>query len=334
MRIIDLRKQKFVLAEITNPGGIGVDPVGLKNIAGTTIDPATEPKQDSIITLLTSIDGKDFSTETTLSALLAAFTAEDFATEVTLDAIKSTTDQLTFNVTSDLLVSLDGETVAISAVSLPLPTGAATEAKQDSQITLLTSLDGKDFATETTLLTRLSKSDFEARINTQGQKTMAASTPVVIASDQSAIPITGSFSSGPIQFVKDTVDTEVELDTSTPANNEPLPTNLYNEDGERGQGKNAIEVERKADTDDNTTVSAATVSTLIVSSNDDRVQVIITNNSNKRMWLKFTSPATTDTARFLDKDDSWIINSWNGDIYGIWDTGATGNCSIEELDNA
>lgn len=59
-------------------------------------------------------------------------------------------------------------TQPISAVSLPLPTGAATE---------------------TTLAARLADTTFTTRINTQGQKTMSASTPVVIASDQSVIPI-------------------------------------------------------------------------------------------------------------------------------------------------
>jgi hypothetical protein len=52
---------------------------------------------------------------------------------------------------------------AISAASLPLPTGAATEAT-------LAALD--------------------AKFNSLGQKTMANSAPVVIASDQSAIPVT------------------------------------------------------------------------------------------------------------------------------------------------
>lgn len=68
---------------------------------------------------------------------------------------------------ADVPVSLTSttvtNTVAVSAASLPLPTGAATE---------------------TTLASRLSKSDFEARINTLGQKTMAQSTPVVFPSDQ------------------------------------------------------------------------------------------------------------------------------------------------------
>jgi len=62
-----------------------------------------------------------------------------------------------------------GTDLPISVASLPLPSGAATEA---------------------TLATRLAEATFTARINTQGQKAMAASTPVVLASDQSAIPVT------------------------------------------------------------------------------------------------------------------------------------------------
>jgi len=43
-------------------------------------------------------------------------------------------------------------------------------------------------ATEVTLSTRLADATFTSRINTLGQKTMAASTPVVLASNQSTIP--------------------------------------------------------------------------------------------------------------------------------------------------
>lgn len=57
-------------------------------------------------------------------------------------------------------------TFAISAASLPLPTGAATE---------------------TTL------SAINAKFSALGQTTMAASAPVVIASNQSAIPVSGTF---------------------------------------------------------------------------------------------------------------------------------------------
>lgn len=73
-------------------------------------------------------------------------------------------------VNSSGAIKIDGSAVTqpISASSLPLPTGAATEA---------------------TLSTRLADSTFTARINTLGQKTAANSTPVVLASDQTVIPI-------------------------------------------------------------------------------------------------------------------------------------------------
>ena len=60
-------------------------------------------------------------------------------------------------------------TQPVSASSLPLPTGAATE---------------------TTLTGVLTTSAFQARVNTLGQKTMANSTPIAIASDQTSIPVT------------------------------------------------------------------------------------------------------------------------------------------------
>ncbi len=62
-------------------------------------------------------------------------------------------------------------TVPMSLASQPLPTGASTEA---------------------TSATRLADATFTGRINTMGQKTMDASTPVTIASDQSPLAVTVS----------------------------------------------------------------------------------------------------------------------------------------------
>lgn len=69
---------------------------------------------------------------------------------------------------------VDGSAVTqpVSAASLPLPTGAATEAKQDTGNSSLSSIDGK--------------------LGSLGQKTMAGSAPVVIASDQSTLPISAA----------------------------------------------------------------------------------------------------------------------------------------------
>lgn len=61
-------------------------------------------------------------------------------------------------------------TQPVSAVSLPLPTGAATSAAQTTGNNSLASIDGK--------------------FSSLGQKAMAASAPVVISSDQSVLPAT------------------------------------------------------------------------------------------------------------------------------------------------
>lgn len=70
------------------------------------------------------------------------------------------TNPLSLNLAGGLRVDGSGVTQPVSAATLPLPSGAMADAT------------------------------FTGRINTQGQKTMAASTPVVLASDQSAIPVT------------------------------------------------------------------------------------------------------------------------------------------------
>ena len=61
-------------------------------------------------------------------------------------------------------------TTAITAASLPLPSGAATSANQTSEITQLTTIANNTPAV--------------------GQAVMASSSPVVIASNQSAVPVT------------------------------------------------------------------------------------------------------------------------------------------------
>ncbi len=81
------------------------------------------------------------------------------------------------------------ETQPVSVVSLPLPSGASTSAKQDTGNTSVASIDTKTPAL--------------------GQAVMSASSPVVIASNQTALPITqsttyvsGSFSGPPTQTLE------------------------------------------------------------------------------------------------------------------------------------
>lgn len=88
----------------------------------------------------------------------------------TLAALESTTVQNGAGA-SAVNIQDGGNSITVDATALPLPTGAATE---------------------TTLGTLLADSTFTGRINTLGQKTMANSTPIVIASDQSQIAVTAN----------------------------------------------------------------------------------------------------------------------------------------------
>ena len=93
------------------------------------------------------------------------------ATEATLALINTNLDQLNYSGVR-LLVDGSGATQPISATTLPLPSGAATSALQGTGNSSLASIDSKTLSA--------------------GQATMAASSPVVIASNQSAIPVTGT----------------------------------------------------------------------------------------------------------------------------------------------
>lgn len=94
------------------------------------------------------------------------------STETTLSSLNTKVPSGLTVSTSRLLVDGSGVTQPISAASLPLATGAATSSNQTTTNTLLTTISGK--------------------LGSLGQSTMAGSAPVVIASNQSAIPITGS----------------------------------------------------------------------------------------------------------------------------------------------
>ena len=110
--------------------------------------------------------------------------------------VSGTFYQATQPVSGTVTANAGSGTFAVSAVDLPLPTGAATEA---------------------TLTTKLSESTFTSRINTLGQKSMAASTPVVLASNQSAIPVTvvsGEATNSNLKVAYDIADTVIYVGTA------------------------------------------------------------------------------------------------------------------------
>ena len=166
----------FVSSTTEKADGSHSQLVGLDIGAGTTrtrfIDPATGAKQDTANTALASILAAlsdDPATQTTLAAILAKIIAapsteakQDAAiaalgtlvtqtdgVETTLGSILSKliaapateAKQDTANTALAALVAGLAATQAVSAASLPLPSGAATETKQDDAAALLTTID-------------------------------------------------------------------------------------------------------------------------------------------------------------------------------------------------
>ena len=131
-------------------------------LTNVTLNNELKVKDTDVETQLTTLNAKDFATQTTLDALLTAFNAEDFATQTTLEAARAllasldgkdfATQTTLAAILADLQLKADlSETQPVSVASLPLPTGAATEVTLEAARALLASLDGKDFATQTTL---------------------------------------------------------------------------------------------------------------------------------------------------------------------------------------
>lgn len=136
---------------------------------------ATEATQLDVKTAVESIDTK-VATETTLSTVAGDTTSLD--SKIPAQGAALTAASLPVNIASD-------QTVPVSAVSLPLPTGAATEAT-------LASLAAEDFATETTLSTVAGDTtSLDSKIPAQGAALTAASLPVNIASDQT-VPVSAA----------------------------------------------------------------------------------------------------------------------------------------------
>ena len=138
------------------------------------------------------------ATEATLATRSSEATLATRLADATFTGRINTQGQKLMAGSTPVVVASDQSAIPISAAALPLPAGAATEATlatRASEATLATRASEATLATrasEATLATRLADATFTGRINTLGQKTMANSTPVVLASDQSAIPVTNT----------------------------------------------------------------------------------------------------------------------------------------------
>lgn len=136
--------------------------------------------------------------QVTAQASLSAIAASD----ASIDGKTPTVGQKAMAGSSPIAIASDQSAIPVTVASLPLPAGAATSANQATEITSLASIvtnttgvsTAANQATEITSLGHIdtATASLNTKLPAQGQALMAASLPVVIASNQSAIPASQS----------------------------------------------------------------------------------------------------------------------------------------------
>lgn len=175
-------RQAMVVSDPSVTGGTAtVDPVNGLSVAPKTLPPnAAQETGGNLAAIKADLDTIKTNT-TQLATTQPVSLTGTTAVSGTVTAVQPTG--------ANLHVVVDtAPTTAITATSLPLPSGAATSANQTSEITQLTTIANNTPPT--------------------GQAVMAASSPVVIASNQSAVPVTLSSTtiSGNVNIVGTTTD--------------------------------------------------------------------------------------------------------------------------------
>lgn len=152
---------------------------------------ATEAKQDAQIVLETAGNASLAAINTKTPALSSGRVPVDVqasvlptgaATETTLSAVNGkfgSLGQKAMTGSAPVVIASDQSSIPVTVASLPIPSGAATLAEQQAQTALLGTID-------------TSNSSINTKTPALGQALMAASSPVVIASNQSAVPISGT----------------------------------------------------------------------------------------------------------------------------------------------
>ena len=183
-------------------------------------------------------------------------------------------------------------------------------------------------ATEATVVTLLTTSAFQARINTLGQKTMANSTPVTLASDQSALPVTDNGGS-------------LTVDGTVAVSNFPATQNVADGGGSltvdgtvtanAGTGTFTTKETRSA-TGTASNVSGSATSVTLLASNANRLGATFYNDSTAILYLKCgaTASTTSFTVKLFAEDFYELPANYTGIVDGIW-ASATGAARVTEF---
>jgi hypothetical protein len=238
----------------------------------------------------------------------------DAGTSITVDAINL--DIRDLNSASDSISSVQSGTWNINNITgtVSLPTGAATAANQTTEITHLASIDSD---IDTTLSSRASESTLStlnSKFNTLGQKTSANSAPVVLASDQSAIPITDNGGSitvdGTVSAVQSGNWSNRLQDGS--GNNITSQTNGAQRALDVGVNVSGVQVDpRQASpgTITDRSGTATTTSAQLAAANSARKYLFIQNVDTGAIWFNFGVAAVAASPSIrLDAGDSIEYN--------------------------
>lgn len=227
----------------------------------------------------------------------------------------------TFNISGSVSSSQSG-TWNINNISgsINLPTGASTES---------------------TLSTRLSDSTFTNRINTLGQKLSANSTPVVLSSDQSAIPVTDNSSSLtidsqqlPSSLISNRLDANLGAWLGSTSPTVGQKTMINSVPVTIASDQSVLQIKKIISTISSvTSVAASTSNITLKTSNSNRLGLTVFNDSSKTLYLKLGSTASTSSYTVKIVKDSYyeIPYEYTGVVDGIWEIGVIGNALITEL---
>lgn len=363
----------------------------INNISGTISLPTGASTEATLSSFRTDFNAVDFATETTLDAIktqtdLLTFTGSSLNVNITGGA---TLEVNLDNANDDVLVygfdglvnrvirtTTSGELqVEVINASLPvtqsgtwnlnnitgtisLPTGAATEA---TLLSVETNTDNLDVA----LSTRLADATFTSRINTLGQKTMANSTPVVLSSDQSAIPITdnggsltvdgtvaatqsGAWSVSVSNFpaTQTVAISQTGTDNNVDANitNASIPVtqsgtwSTRTQDGSGNAitstgGALDVNVTNTSGTGTVTTVARSNASQTLLAANSSRKGATIYNDAAANLFVKLGATASTSsfTVRLQNTDYYEVPFGYTDVIDGVWASNGAGDAKITEL---
>jgi hypothetical protein len=237
-------------------------------------------------------------------------------------------------------VALSG-TPNVAVTSSVLPTGAATSLLQTTLNASVSSIDSKDFATETTLAAIKAKTDnIDVALSTRTKPTDAQNIRALVSTDQvtianASLPVTGAFfqATQPVSIAASVPVTGPLTDAQLRAAVVPVSlasTTITNFPATQATS-NILET---ASTGTITSVTNAITSFSVLASNANRKGFVIHNDSTTTVFVAFaaTSSATAFTIR-LTSQASYISNSlpiYRGAISGIA-SAANGALRITEL---